>query len=104
MVVLVSLIICLIPKIFPSIDPESKSGGASGVKGILWPICYMIGCVSILVNVFLVQSHKNSVITCVTRLIQRILSSTLLQNRLSVDLLNRKIKTKIIIFCAILPD
>jgi hypothetical protein len=47
MIVLVSLFICLIPKIFTSIDPEADSSeGASGVAGILWPICYMSGSVS----------------------------------------------------------
>ena len=45
--VLVSLFICLIPKIFTSIDPDAgKSGGASGVAGILWPLCFMLGFVS----------------------------------------------------------
>jgi hypothetical protein len=46
--VLISLFICLIPKIFTSIDPEASdsSGGASGVAGILWPLCFMIGFVS----------------------------------------------------------
>ncbi|XP_028395878.1 uncharacterized protein LOC114519903 [Dendronephthya gigantea] len=44
MVVLASLFVCLIPKIFTSIDPEAdKSGGASGVAGILWPLCFMFG-------------------------------------------------------------
>lgn len=47
MIVLVSLFICLIPKIFTSIDPEAdQSGGASGVAGILWPLCFMFGFVS----------------------------------------------------------
>ena len=51
MVVLVSLFICLIPKIFTSIDPEADSSeGASGIAGILWPLCYMSGSVSITVN------------------------------------------------------
>ncbi len=44
---LISLFICLIPKIFTSIDPDAeKSGGASGVAGILWPLCFMLGFVS----------------------------------------------------------
>ena len=47
MVVLVSLFVCLIPKIFTSIDPKAdSSGGASGVAGVLWPLCFMIGFVS----------------------------------------------------------
>jgi hypothetical protein len=47
MIVLVSLFICLIPKIFTSIDPDAgDSGGASGVAGILWPLCFMFGFVS----------------------------------------------------------
>ena len=47
MVVLVSLFVCLIPKIFTSIDPDAdSSGGASGVAGVLWPLCFMIGLVS----------------------------------------------------------
>ena len=47
MVVLVSLFICLIPKIFTSIDPDAdKSGGASGAGAILWPLCFMLGFVS----------------------------------------------------------
>ena len=51
MVVLVSLFICLIPKIFTSIDPEAESSdGASGIAGILWPICYMSGSVSIILR------------------------------------------------------
>jgi hypothetical protein len=48
MIVLLSLFICLIPKIFTSIDPETDSSGeASGIAGILWPLCFMFGSVSI---------------------------------------------------------
>ena len=47
MVVLVSLFVCLIPKIFTSIDPDAdSSGGATGAAGYLWPLCFMIGFVS----------------------------------------------------------
>ena len=47
MVVLVSLFICLIPKIFTSIDPDAdKSSGASGAGAILWPLVFMLGFVS----------------------------------------------------------
>ena len=47
MVVLVSLFVCLIPKIFTSIDPDAdSSGGATGAAGVLWPLCFMIGFVS----------------------------------------------------------
>ena len=51
MVVLASLFICLIPKIFTSIDPDAgKSGGSSGPRAILWPLCFMLGFVSKLVQ------------------------------------------------------
>ena len=47
MVVLVSLFVCLIPKIFTSIDPDAvSSGGATGPAGVLWPLCFLIGFVS----------------------------------------------------------
>ena len=47
----VGLFICLVPKIFPSIDPSSKDdkGGASGAGMFLWPLCFMLGFVSIAV-------------------------------------------------------
>ena len=47
MVVLVSLFVCLIPKIFTSIDPDAdSSGGATGAEGVLWPLCFLISFVS----------------------------------------------------------
>ena len=47
MVVLASLFLCLVPKIFTSIDPDANaSGGASGVAGILWPLCFIFSIVS----------------------------------------------------------
>ena len=44
----VSLFVCLLPTIFPKLDPEGKKdlGGASGVAGVLWPLCFMLGFVS----------------------------------------------------------
>ena len=57
MVVLISLFVCLIPKIFTSIDPDAdSSGGASGVGGVLWPLCFMIAFVS---GTFFTCKHKS---------------------------------------------
>ena len=69
MVVLVSLFVCLIPKIFTSIDPDAdSSGGATGAAGVLWPLCFMIGFVS---GTFLYSATLNLVlnnnITCNVR-------------------------------------
>lgn len=45
-----SLFVCLLPSIFPNIDPKHNKnkdeGGASGIAGVLWPLCFMLGYVS----------------------------------------------------------
>lgn len=47
MVVLISIFICLIPKFLTSTDSDAERfGGASGIAGILWPLCFMFGYVS----------------------------------------------------------
>ncbi|KAK3733356.1 hypothetical protein QZH41_013688, partial [Actinostola sp. cb2023] len=42
-----SLFVCLLPSIIPEIDPKHRKnkeqGGAKGLAGILWPLCYMLG-------------------------------------------------------------
>ena len=50
MLVVIGLFICLLPTIFPKIDPNSSNdlGGATGVGKFLWPMCFMLGFVSIL--------------------------------------------------------
>ncbi|EDO46832.1 predicted protein [Nematostella vectensis] len=48
MLVLLALFICLLPSIFPKqLDPSPKGAGegASGLAGVLWPICFMLGFV-----------------------------------------------------------
>jgi len=44
-VVVVGLFICLIPTIFPSVDPkaEKPKNGTHGVSRVLWPIIFMLG-------------------------------------------------------------
>ena len=46
----VGLFICLLPTIFPSIGHSSSgsSGGATGVGKVLWPMCFMLGFVSMI--------------------------------------------------------
>ncbi|KAK3733361.1 hypothetical protein QZH41_013687 [Actinostola sp. cb2023] len=42
-----SLLVCLLPSIIPEIDPKHRKnkeqGGAKGLAGILWPLCFMLG-------------------------------------------------------------
>lgn len=42
--VVVSLFVCLVPTMFPELDPSGKKdlGGASGWAGVLWPLCFML--------------------------------------------------------------
>ena len=48
--VVLGLFICLIPTIFPCIDPKASTkhdlGGATGLARIFWPIAFMFGFVS----------------------------------------------------------
>ena len=48
-VVVVGLFICLIPTVFPSIDPKAKKtkNEAHGVSRVMWPIIFMLGFVSV---------------------------------------------------------
>lgn len=47
-IVVVGLFICLIPTIFPSVDPkaEKTKDEAHGVSRVMWPIIFMLGFVS----------------------------------------------------------
>ena len=47
-IVVVGLFICLIPTIFPEVDPkaEKRKDEAHGVSRVLWPIIFMLGFVS----------------------------------------------------------
>ena len=49
-IVVLGLFICLIPTIFPCIDPKASTkhdlGGATGLARIFWPIAFMFGFVS----------------------------------------------------------
>ena len=49
-VVVVSLFVCLIPRIFPSIDPRALKvkNETDGVSRVMWPIIFMLGFVSML--------------------------------------------------------
>ena len=44
----VGLFVCLIPTIFPEVDPKAEKGrkGSHGVSAVLWPIIFMLGFVS----------------------------------------------------------
>ena len=44
----VGLFICLIPTIFPEVDPkaEKRKNDAQGVSRVMWPIIFMLGFVS----------------------------------------------------------
>ncbi|XP_062593306.1 uncharacterized protein LOC134254801, partial [Saccostrea cucullata] len=57
-------LIALIPSIFPNLENESSKkddGGASGIAGILWPLCYFVGFIpQTIVNVVLEKSAKSS--------------------------------------------
>lgn len=46
-IVVVGLFICLIPTIFPKVDPkaEKKKNEAEGVSRVMWPIIFMLGFV-----------------------------------------------------------
>ncbi|XP_078697658.1 uncharacterized protein LOC144925515 [Branchiostoma floridae x Branchiostoma belcheri] len=44
MLVLLSLFICLLPKIIPALGADTAPG-AKGAAGVLWPLCFMIGFV-----------------------------------------------------------
>ena len=47
--VLLAEFIALIPSIFPALEgtkAHSNDGGASGLAGVLWPLCYFLGFVS----------------------------------------------------------
>ena len=48
--VVIGLFVCLIPTIFPSVDPkaEKTKTEAHGVSRVMWPIIFMLGFVSIL--------------------------------------------------------
>ena len=47
-IVVVGLFICLIPTIFPKVDPkaEKTKDNAQGVSRVMWPIMFMLGFVS----------------------------------------------------------
>ena len=47
--VLIAEFLALIPSIFPSLEGKSDhktDGGASGLAGVLWSLCYAVGFVS----------------------------------------------------------
>ena len=48
--VVVGLFVCLIPTIFPSVDPkaEKTKTEAHGVSRVMWPVIFMLGFVSAL--------------------------------------------------------
>ena len=48
--VVIGLFVCLIPTIFPSVDPkaEKTKTETQGVSRVMWPIIFMLGFVSIL--------------------------------------------------------
>ena len=48
--VVVGLFVCLIPTIFPSVDPKAErtKSEARGVSRVLWPLIFMLGFVSVL--------------------------------------------------------
>lgn len=49
--VLISLFVCLIPTIFPSVDPKAektKTTETDGVSRVMWPVIFMLGFVSTL--------------------------------------------------------
>ena len=50
--VVVGLFVCLIPTIFPSVDPkaEKTKNEAHGVSRVMWPLIFMLGFVSTLYN------------------------------------------------------
>ncbi|XP_048585691.1 uncharacterized protein LOC5518936 [Nematostella vectensis] len=56
-VTLLSLSLCLMPSIIPTIDPRQHSdqGGAKGVAGVLWPMCFMLGFVLLAVAYILIE-------------------------------------------------
>ena len=47
-IVVVGLFICLIPTIFPDVDPkvEKRKNDAQGVSRVMWPMIFMLGFVS----------------------------------------------------------
>ena len=47
-IVVVGLFICLIPTIFPDVDPKSekRKNDAQGVSRVMWPMIFMLGFVS----------------------------------------------------------
>ena len=47
--VVVGLFVCLIPTIFPSVDPKSKKteNEAHGLSRVMWPLIFMLGFVSV---------------------------------------------------------
>ena len=49
LVVFIGLFICLIPTIFPEVDPkaEKTKNAAHGVSRVMWPIIFMLGFVSV---------------------------------------------------------
>ena len=46
--VLISLFVCLIPTIFPSVDPKAEKTKTEthGVSRVMWPLIFMLGFVS----------------------------------------------------------
>jgi len=50
--VVVGLFVCLIPTIFPGVDPkaEKTKSEANGVSRVMWPLIFMLGFVSAIVN------------------------------------------------------
>ena len=47
--------VCIVPVIFPSLETaraHADDGGTSGVWGIFWPLCYLIGivCETFMIN------------------------------------------------------
>ena len=48
LVVFLTEFVCIVPVIFPSLETARAhldDGGTSGVWGIFWPLCYLIGIV-----------------------------------------------------------
>ncbi|XP_069116578.1 crt homolog 2-like [Argopecten irradians] len=65
--VLVAEFIALIPSIFPSLEStktKEEDGGATGVAGVLWPLCYAVAFIpQAVVNVVIERSTKSKMKT-----------------------------------------
>jgi len=64
--VVVAELFCLLPKIFPKIDPSAdnkRDGGATGVAGVLWPLCFIAGHIpTSIANTLIERSVKTKIV------------------------------------------